>query len=376
MNLNYYIGFLTELFSFNRGSMRFMRPKRMFVVFTITPIFIIHFVVNRIFLLLDYLVFPSFLKQSITKPVFIISAPRSATTFVYQGLASTNEFTCFKLWEIIFAPSICQRYFFIWLFNVDKKLSHPFKKLVLWIEEILIGKLKKIHLIGLNLPEEDEAVMLWSLNTFYFSFFYSDSASFDDFALFDQKINKIRRERIMSNYKKYIQRHQFVFNRNEKHRFLSKNPMLMPKCASLSQVFPDAQIININRCPGEVIPSTLALNQNLYGFFTSTQMNAEMKVRTKEVLIEWYKHCEDKLNLHFSGQFIKISFLKIINQEQNELVSLANFLHISPEKLSWHKSEMNKKHKSSNNYTKYTPNEVKLILDEIPFMRESCNLPN
>lgn len=374
MNFTFYLRFITKLFSINPKSMRFISLKRIFVVFTLAPLFCFLFVINRIFLLLDYLVFPAFLKQSITNPVFIISAPRSATTFVYQGLASTNEFTCFKLWEIIFAPSICQKYFFNWLFQVDKKLSNPLKKLVLWIEEILIGKLKKIHLIGLNLPEEDEAVMLWSLNTFYFSFFYPDSAIFDDFALFDQKINKIQRERIMSNYKKYIQRHQFVFNRNQQRRFLSKNPMLMPKCASLYQIFPDAQIININRCPGEVIPSTLALNQTLCGFFTSKKMTEEIRSQTKEVLIEWYIHCEAKLNLHFSGQFIKISFLKIINQEQNELFGLANFLHISPEKLWWQKTEMNKKHKSSNNYSKLSDSELEQILNEIPFMTESCRL--
>jgi hypothetical protein len=352
--------------------MRFPLPKRIVVVFVLVPIFTMLIIFNRIFLWLDYLIFPKFLKQRIQNPVFIVAAPRSATTFVYQGLANTGDFTCFKLWEIIFAPSICQKYFFLNLFKLDRKLNNRLKKSILWLEEVFFGKFKRIHLIGLNLPEEDEAIMLWSLKTFYFSFFYSDAGIFDDYALFDQAIAEEKRIKIMNSYKKYIQRHMYVFNRGESLRFLSKNPMLMPKFNSLSKLFPDAQIVNINRCPAEVIPSAISLSQNLFGFFTSKSMSQEMIEKITNVLIAWYQNFEKNLPLVSNARCIKISFLKIINQDPSELERLANFLSLSKVKLEWKKNEMTKTHKSSNSYSKLTDQELEKILTVIPFMRDSC----
>ena len=135
------------VFSFNPKNMRWFNLRRILMVLFLVPFFITILIINRIFLLLDFVFFPHFLWQKTKNPVFIISAPRSATTYMFHTLAKSDRFTCFKLWEIIFAPAITQKYIILGFLKLDGLLGNPVKKLVLFMENVFIGKLKKIHLL-------------------------------------------------------------------------------------------------------------------------------------------------------------------------------------------------------------------------------------
>ena len=102
-----------SLFSFDSGNMRYFNVRRILISLLLVPVFILCFFINRFFLLLDHVFFPSFKRQIIRNPVFIVAAPRSGTTYLFHTLAKDQTtFTAFKLWEIILAPSIIQKYFF------------------------------------------------------------------------------------------------------------------------------------------------------------------------------------------------------------------------------------------------------------------------
>ncbi len=360
------------IFSFDRKNMRWFNLKRVLVVIFVLPLFLTLFLINNVFLLLDYLLFPHFLMKKIEKPVFIISAPRSATTYLFHTLSKDNQFTCFKLWEIVFSPSILQKFIFLGLLRIDGWIGSPVKKSVLYLENKLIGNLKKIHLIGLNLPEEDEAILLWSLSSFYFNFFYPDSHFFDDLALFDKALSKRRKRRIMNSYKRYVQRHNFVFNRTGEKQFLSKNPIMMSKVAGVASVFPNALLININRSPGKTFPSTQELNRTLYALFTSKPVTKDIEDRTHKVLLEWYQMCESNMEKHFSGSYIKVDFGKLVSRDPKAMEELADFLDISIETILHQEESNNKQHKSSNNYQSLSDSELEEVLKEIPFLKPYC----
>jgi hypothetical protein len=292
---------------------------------------------------------------------------------MFHTLAKSDRFTCFKLWEIIFAPSICQKYIILGFLKCDKLIGHPIKKLILFLENVFIGKLKKIHLIGLNLPEEDEAVLLWSLSSFYLNFFYPDSTFFDDLVLFDDSISAPRKKRIMRSYENYIKRHNFVFNRKGNKQYLSKNPLMMSKVGGVASIFPDAQLININRCPSKTFPSTQELNRTLYALFTSCPVPQSLTDRTTRILIAWYQMCEENLNTHFAHQHLKVDFKKLVTQDSNQMEEIASFLNIPVALLSQEKKTMNTAHNSANSYTPLTDAELQAILEEIPFMSTYCN---
>ena len=116
------------------------------------PILLTVSLVNIIFLGLDNILF-DFNKIKIKKPIFIIGFPRSGTTFLHKVLSSDTQFTTPKLWELLFAPSITQKYIFKFIFIFFK----PIKALSFLLKPLSIykSKIHNIHEIKLNNPEED-----------------------------------------------------------------------------------------------------------------------------------------------------------------------------------------------------------------------------
>jgi hypothetical protein len=354
--------------------MRWFNTKRVLFCLFVFPVFILILVNNRLFSLLDFVFFPNFVRQKIKEPVYIISAPRSATTYLFHSMAQIKDkYTCVKLWEIIFAPSIVQKYILLGVFKIDGYLFSPLKKSVRFIENLLLGKFKKIHVIGLEFPEEDEGFLIWNFSTLYLTFFYSDSDFFHRFYQFDESMDKRSRVRIMNTYCNYIKRHNFVFNRQGDRQFLSKNPLMMNKIESLHSIFPDARIININRNVADTLPSTLALNRSIYAAFTSIKTPEQVEVQTMEQLIAWYVMANKSLTAHFSNRHIKVDFKKLIRQDSEEIRRITDFLGLSFNDLVLPAKSGGKMHKNTNPYQRLTKEELNPILEKLPFMVEYCD---
>jgi hypothetical protein len=299
--------------------------------------------------------------------------PRSGTTYLYHALAGQrNRFTCFKLWEIVFAPSVLQKYFYIFLGKIDAIINNPVQKSITYLQNVLLRDINSIHSIGLQLPEEDEVVLLWDLSSTYLNFFFPDSNFFDDYFLFDQKLSSKKKSRIMRSYQRYVQRHNFVFNRKCEKTFLSKNPLMMGKLNALIEFFPDIKIININRNPKETLPSTIALNNKLYSFFTSITASNELNHRTKDLLVDLYKMGANGLNGISEHQYLKISFYRLIENDELEISKILNFSNLANIDFLQSKSHPTEQLnvKSKNKYQVLEGSELKQIMEEIPFMNE------
>ena len=195
-----------SLFSWNPKHMRGFNGRRIIMSLLLVPVFVILLVINRLCMLLDHLLFPGFRSQQNKNPVFIVAAPRSATTYLFHLLASQQElFTTFTLWEIIFAPSIIQKFIFSAIIKADKLIGSPIKIIILKIEKILFGNFTHIHKISLALPEEDEAILLWNMSTVYLNFFFPDTNHFDDYFLFDECVDARKQHRVMKYYYRCVQ---------------------------------------------------------------------------------------------------------------------------------------------------------------------------
>jgi hypothetical protein len=284
-----------------------------------------------------------------------------------------DKYTCVKLWEIIFAPSILQKYCSIGIFKMDAYLGSPLKKSVCFFENLLIGKFKKIHVIGLELPEEDEGFLIWNLSSLYLSFFYCDSDFFKSFYQFDRSMDATSKKRIMKTYSNYIKRHNFVFNRHGERQFLSKNPLMMNKIASLHGIFPDAQLININRDLADTIPSTLALNRSICSAFTSIKTNERVETQTIEQLIAWYDLAFESLKTYFPNSHIKVDFKKLIQQDKVEIQRISDFLSVPFHQLVFPVNVGGRKHKNNNPYERLSKEELAPILLKLPFMKVYCH---
>ena len=372
MNLKLLFSLIFGVFSLNPKNMRFFNLKRFMMVLLLFPIFISFLIINKTFLYIDYLVVPCFRKEKIKDPIFIVSTPRSGTTYLYHSIVEySNKFTYFKLWEIVFAPSIIQKYIFINLLKMDKSIGSPIKKVILYLDNKLFTDLKTIHLIGINLPEEDEAVLLWDLTSLYLNFFYPDSHFFDELLFFDKKLPKKRSNRIMNSYLNYVRRHNYDFNRNGDKTFISKNPLMMCKLESVRSYFPDAKVIQIIRNPKETLPSTISLNNTLYSLFTSQKPNLEINEKTKAVLIQWYQMADEALAKYPDEQVLNVDFKKLISLDKEAEECIRQFLKDPTFQLIV-KMESKKKleHQSKNQYKKLEQTEFDKVMNQLPFLNK------
>ena len=366
---------LFSLFSLDPKNMRWFNARRFFISLILLPVFVMVLLTNRFFMILDYLFFPFFSHQKINGPVFIVAAPRSATTYLFHLLTAKKEsFTSFKLWEIIFAPSIIQKYLILGLRGLDRAIGSPLWKLIQIIEGKIFGKFNRIHLIGLNRPEEDEVILLWNMSTIYLNFFFPDTKYFENYADYDHSMSEGLKGRINKYYLNCIKRHNFVFNRKGEKRFLSKNPAMMSKVKMIHELFPDATILNINRNPAKVIPSTLALNDSIYRIFTSKRASQKLSQKTIDLLIHWYKMSNENLNLYFKSQYLEIDFDKLVNNDPKTMNEISLSLYLKEGSLGGiPESKSMTGHKSSNTYQLMKEDELNRILLEVPFLSKYCS---
>lgn len=213
---------------------------------------------HRLGFLIDDLIFREYREIEIRSPVFIVGAARSGSTFFHRLLAEDKEtFTCTRLWEINRAPSITEKYLFLVLKNVSRRISRirfiprPASK------SHLDQRINAIHQTGPDLPEEDE---------YLFATLYASPVlvqrvpvlprELELFWRFDECLSEEVRAALMAYYRRCIQAHVYVFGRGR--TYLAKAPDFTTKLRSLRATFPDARFVQLVRDPREAVSSSLS----------------------------------------------------------------------------------------------------------------------
>lgn len=230
--------------------------QRLVVMLLFWPVFISLLLISRLCLWLDTLLFPGFRDIDIQQPVFVVGIPRSGTTFLHRLLAGDSQrFTTTALWELIFAPSILQRRFWLTAAALDSKLGAPCARTLHWLERKMLGGLDGVHKTGLLDPEEDYLALAPWLGCFLLILPFGDSA-FWRLAYIDRDASTVEKTRLTGIYRGLVQRHLYVHGSNK--TFLSKNPSFTPWLHCLSEEFPDARFIACVRTPHEAVPSQIS----------------------------------------------------------------------------------------------------------------------
>ena len=247
-----------------------------FTVFPILQLFIwMGFILDNIF-------FRGYKSQKISQPIFITGNFRSGTTFLHRLLAKHPQFNSPHMWEILFAPSVFQR-------KTIKFLGYIFAKPFTYISSALEKDWHKknvMHKVSLTEPEEDDYFLLhnWSALTTGLSAGLLDIAS--PYVKFDSELSEHNRSRIMRFYKACVQRH--LYSHNTDQIYLTKNPALCPKLASVEHTFPDAKVIYIVRNPLEVIPSFLSMMNFSWDVVGTSTDRQKLKSFLIDMIYHWY----------------------------------------------------------------------------------------
>jgi len=149
--------------------------------------------INTLGFVADELLFSSYRKISIVKPLFVLGVPRSGTTWLQRVLANDKSLTTLTLSEAIFAPSISQRF----LLKGFSSLIRPLSKLLAALPFNPLKKMDTIHKIRLDEPEEDFLLFIPLHACFLLALLCPKSQHYWKLARFDTALSSWQRKTVL-----------------------------------------------------------------------------------------------------------------------------------------------------------------------------------
>lgn len=353
---------LLRSFSLKKGSLRYPTIKRIAVVFFIFPLILLHILWSQLCLLLDNLCFPNYRFQSTQKAVFIVGLPRSGTSFLLNLIAQhQSSFTSFRLWEMVFAPSIIQKLFWLKTGHFLTKIGFSTKAVIKKMDGYFFHKIKGIHQLGLHNFEEDELLLMYYFQSVYLIFLFPELEDFHQLAMPDNSQNLNKRKKLLLNYQALVQRHLYVFDKTNNRYFLSKNPMHIMRLKALTAVFPNAHYLVIQRPLEKSIASTISLNQHLYNYFCTPKVQNPLRQETIDMLFQWANFQPSFLE-NASWKKLDVDFKTLIKTPSTTAFTIHEWLGLNLsstyQEFLIQQDEFSKRYKSSHTYEPLTEAEI------------------
>ncbi len=225
-------GILRRTFGFT------LRPLLGFVLLSI------YHVVLRAGLMLDHVFFPGARRRALDRPIFVVGAPRSGTTFLHRFLCDSGVGCGHEVWHILL-PSLTLR-----------ALARPF---IPWLSRRLPRfSDSKAHDTSLTSVETDDALVF--ARFFDGLFLYGYQLAWDDADHSDYVDPHGHPARTAARDFAWL-RACLVRNAHwhRKDRVVAKLFSMSFRPAAALQAFPDARMIYLVRDPLETVPSGMSL---------------------------------------------------------------------------------------------------------------------
>lgn len=277
-------------FTTNKNRLAPLTVKRFLLQCVFVPAMFLGWLLHSLAFLLDDIFFRGYRKIEVKEPVFVVGIPRSGTTFLHRLLTEdTNQFTTFKFWELILAPSIIGRKLVSALSRVDGALGGVGRRLLLKFDRWLLGGFRKMHHLSLFEPEEDEWLLMHKFMSAFLIFPFPFMDRVKHLLYFDDEMPSAEKKQIMAHYKRCVQRHLYVHGPEK--RLLSKNPSFSAKIHSVNETFPDAKIVCCVRNPYEAVPSFASLMWFIWGQTPGESAGTpEMRQTLLDAVNHFYRH--------------------------------------------------------------------------------------
>ncbi|MGD9001644.1 MAG: sulfotransferase, partial [Anaerolineae bacterium] len=191
----------------SRGTHARLTRKRVLFLVGFFAIFVPGQLINGMFLLLDWILFPGFRHVEVREPVFIVGNPRTGSTHLLRVLARDEQtFASAKLWELVLAPSITQRKIVRALAGLDRRLGSPVRKWLVGWQKRAFQEAGQYHRLRLEEPDEDELNLLPIFSAIHLAFAFPFMEEFRRYILFDSEVPPAEKARFMAFYRRSMQR--------------------------------------------------------------------------------------------------------------------------------------------------------------------------
>jgi len=330
-----------------------------------------------VFRLLDEVIFIGYRKTKIEKPIFIISNPRSGTTYLHRLMTlDEDRFAYFLLYHTV-GNSILFYKIVNAVGRIDKHIGRPFRKFFIWTEKILFTGWSDIHPMGWNKSEEDEALFTFNYSSPAVGLAYPYMNSYN-WVEFPDKYPNSKASRLMSFYKNSLQR--FMYSEGKGKTLITKNVLSTGRLKLILKCFPDARIIYPTRNPIQAIPSFISMFTKSWRIVNrSIPENSDEYRKWGHIAINYYKYWHLLSQEIPKNQFFSFSYEELIKDPQQTIYKIYDHFELdrskSFEKLLSEQYKESKNYKSRHEYSleryglteDFTYKELKTIFDKYNF---------
>ncbi len=289
------------------------------------PLLLLLQLIHWVGFLLDEIFFRDYRRVNIKQPVFIISIPRSGTTFLHRTMAVDHRFTTMQSWECFFAPSIAEKKCCLFFSKIDKKTGKLFSIFFNWVTKKISRKMNDIHAIRLNAPEEDYLTLMPVLSSFFLVLPFPMVDFFWDMGKFDQKISREKQKVILDFYKKMLQKHLYVHGQEK--IILSKNASFPALVPALLSAFPDCRIICPTRPVDQAFLSQLSSIAGAVRFLGHNHLGTLFRDKFSDLFIHYCLIIENTLKKTDDSRYIVVSMHELQTELAETILNI--YCHFS-----------------------------------------------
>jgi hypothetical protein len=210
--------------------------------------------INRVAEQVDDLLYADYRNEPLGKPIYIVAAPRSGTTFLHRMMSLDPQFTTLKLYETFF-PTVTGHKVAHRVATVNGRLGGLIGRVRARLDDNYFGAWEGLHDTGLNQDEEDEGLWALAYATPAIWLVLPFPDQFEHLRFIDRLPDE-KREKLVAYYRACLQRHLYT---SRGKTLLGKNVLLPGRFEIVTSAVPEARFVHVLRHPYEAIPSTLSL---------------------------------------------------------------------------------------------------------------------
>ncbi len=341
----------------------------------------LHQFLSLFFRLLDEIFHRGHRKVKITQPVFIISNPRSGTTYLHRLMAlDEDRFTYTKFAHTFFMTSSFVQFYYVFRWIDRNILRRAISKTMDALDDKFWGGWDDIHAMGFNKAEEDELVFAQQMMSVGVMIPFPYFDKIHDNKFLDNEPQEVRHN-VMDFYESCVKR--FMFRAGNHKTYLAKNVMSTGRFKTLMQRFPDAKIIYIARHPYYSVPSFASMFTSMHKLHSPKMPDTHpAKMAWAQLGIDYFKYLKEMRSSIPGHQFFELKYDDLLDNPQGTVHKIYERFGWSPsqkflERLSDEQAR-NKNYKSAHEYSlkqfgftkQQVYAELKEQMDELGFEKE------
>lgn len=289
-------------------------------------VLLIYWPLILVFRILDEILFFGYRKTEVKNPVFIISNPRSGTTYMHRLMCLDEDRFVYTLLYHTILPSIT----FIRIIQgfgwIDKRIGRPGRRFFDWFGDKAFGGWSDVHPMGFNESEEDEGLYFFAMFSPALGLVCPFFEVFKDIQ-FPDRMDSRDRQRMKNFYVNTVKRWMYSIGKDKV--YLAKSVMSTGRLKMLIEEFPDARIIYLVRTPLKAVPSFASMFTAPWALISpDLPLNGPEGRTWCELAISYYQYFYEQKSLIEPKNLKTVRYSDLVKHPRDTVIDIYNHFGI------------------------------------------------